>query len=564
MTNDRIGVFICSCDGQFEADIALESLSEQIALIDGVVTAEVVDEICGQAGVDGVVAAIEQHRIERVVIGGCSPMVNEAIYTSIMTRSGLNPFLLEIANLREQCVWVHASDRERLTAKAEVLLRMAVEKVRRNEPLETSEVPIRRASVLIIGSGVGGLTAAGDLADLGVKSDIVTTSDNLGGRLRRIHYGFGADSISEELDAIIHKVKQNRLIDLYYRSELVALEGSFGNFTATLEDMDGGGGTTVECAAVLIATGGQEVRPVGQYRYGEDPRVMTQYEFEDRLYADELDDVSDVVMIQCIGLGGNNTVWCSRTCCSASVTNALRFDEVNPDAAVHILYQNMMTYGLIEKYYLKAASKGTRYGLYHPDRLPKVVDHEDRLGVLFFDQVLEEEVLIPADLLVLSTATQPYPSRELAEILDVPLDEHGFFEEANMKHRPGSTVRKGVFLVGAAHAPKFAYEVVTEASAFAARIHALLKRGVVAVGGAIAEIDPRQCSSCLTCVRSCVYHAPFINRKGIAEIDAVKCEGCGVCVSECPAKAIVLHHYRDAALRAQTDAVLSDTEVKGL
>jgi heterodisulfide reductase subunit A len=313
----------------------------------------------------------------------------------------------------------------------------------------------------------------------------------------------------------------------------------------------------VEHGVTILATGGEELKPK-EYLYGEDPRVLTQLEMEALLHGDggKVEELREVVMIQCVGSRDEERPYCSRVCCAEAVKNALTLKALNPRARVSILYRDMRMYGTLEEDYARARRAGIRFLRYEEERKPEVASKEGDLELSFYNPVLRETLTLRPDLLVLSSATIPADTAELASMLKVPRTADGFFLEAHMKLRPVDFASEGLYLCGVAHSPKTIEESLSQASAAVARACTVLAKDQIQISGVVSVVDADKCAACLTCVRVCPYNVPVINKEGVAEIEAAMCHGCGICASECPGKAIKLQHFTDEQVMAKCDVIV--------
>jgi heterodisulfide reductase subunit A-like polyferredoxin len=457
---------------------------------------------------------------------------------------------------------------------------MAVAKAARLEPLQIGEVPVNNAA-LIIGGGAAGMTTALTLADQGFPVHLVEREAALGGNLRHLRYFVPSNGVEaaltpqQYLAETVSRVERHPLIRIHLNTELVETGGFMGNFTSTLRR--DGETSRVQHGAAIVATGGVEYKGK-EYGYGQDPRVVTQLEFE-ALLADlssnpaplrpgghSLQLPTSVVMIQCIGPAEK---FCSRLCCTTALKNALKIKALNPQAEVTIIYRDMRTYGFKERVYTEARRAGVRFVQYGFDRKPQVgIDKPagQRLSVRVWESVLGRELELTPDLLVLSTpVVPPSGARELASRLKLPVDMDGFFLEAHVKLRPVDFAAEGVFMAGLAHYPKFLDETIAQAQAAASRAASILSQESRWTNARVAVVDPLKCVGCLTCVRICPYDVPKVSRGttgvgdilGAAFIEPAICHGCGTCASECPARAIQLMHYTDVQTLTKVDALFN-------
>jgi len=540
----RIGVYVCHCGINIGGVVDVPAVVEYAKGLPHVVEAQEFLFTCSTDSQGQMARFIEEHQLNRVVVASCSPRTHESLFRDTLRRAGLNPYLFEMANIRDQCSWVHAKDHDAATAKAKDLVRMSVARAALLEPLHQFPAPVEQTA-LVIGGGPAGLTAALNLAEQGFYTHLVEKSDQLGGlarRLRRTLEGFDVQAWLSELE---DKVRHNGLIKIHLQTEVVEIKGHVGQFKASLKSGDRV--RSVAHGAVVVATGAEEYQPT-EFLAQEDERVTTQLALHEALHGqgDPLAGVRDVVMIQCVGSRDEEHPYCSRICCSQAVANALRIKELNPDIEVTVLFRDIRTFSLKELYYKQARDKGVRFVRFDAERPPQVSPGAEGLEVLVFDQILGEWLSFRADRLVLSAAVRPNAeTKHLAGALKLPLDSDGFFMEAHLKLRPVDFVNSGFFLAGGAHGPKFLEECISQAKAAAARAATILAQKEMMVGGEVAVVDGERCVACLTCVRSCPYGVPQLNEEGVVYIDPAACHGCGICASQCPRKLIQVQHHSD-------------------
>ncbi|MGW8317673.1 MAG: FAD-dependent oxidoreductase [Candidatus Promineifilaceae bacterium] len=594
----RIGVFVCHCGSNIGGFLDVPGVAEYARTLPGVAHAEDNLYTCSQDTIAHIIEQVKELELNRVVVASCTPLTHEPLFQDAIRLAGLNPYLFEMANIRNQCSWIHSNDWEGATDKAMTLVRMAVARSTKLKPLKTSEVAVSSAA-LVIGGGTAGMTAALTLAEQGFPVHLVEREDKLGGNLRHLRY-FASGQAAEEwtpheyLAEIVFRVRQHPLIETHLKTELVDTGGFKGNFTSTLRQ--NGNSFQVQHGVTIIATGGVEYRGP-EYGYGQDPRVLTQLEFEgwladqepsgrekaltrepggvvkvaaDSLLSHHSSLPNSVVMIQCVGPAER---FCSRLCCSSALKNALKIKELKPDCDVTIIYRDIRTYGFKERLYTQAREAGIRFIHYDFDRKPEVTARQesggqagDSLQVRIWEPILGRTVQLTPDLLVLSMPIVPPKStRQLASQLKLPVDMDGFFLEAHVKLRPVDFSADGVFMAGLAHYPKLLDESIAQAQAAASRAASILSQKSMLTNARVALVDPAKCVGCLTCVRICPYGVPSIVSSfagvggitGAAYIEPAVCHGCGSCVSECPARAIQLMHYTDAQTLTKLDALFS-------
>ena len=398
---------------------------------------------------------------------------------------------------------------------------------------------------MVVGGGMAGMTAALNLADQGFETFLIERSDQLGGMARRIHRTLEGVDVQPYLQETIHRVVSHPRIRLFPNTELRETTGTVGQFTSILYHQ--GEKRTVKHGAVVVATGGSEYRPT-EYHYGDHPRILTQLELQEKLFADPAGAGigGSVVMIQCVGSREEDHPYCSRVCCSTAVHNALRIKEISPRTEVVILYRDIRTYAQKELYYKQAREAGVRFIRFEPEKRPEVELVEGKLEVRVFDQNLKAGLLLRPDWIALSAAIRPAAeSKPLSQVLKLPFDADSFFLEAHIKLRPLDFANAGMFLCGLAHGPKSLEESIAQAKGAAARAATVLAQKLTMVGGPVAEVDEDLCVACLTCLRVCPFGVPRINERHFAQIDPAACRGCGNCASACPQGAIQVGHFRD-------------------
>ncbi|MGB9959645.1 MAG: FAD-dependent oxidoreductase [Candidatus Bathyarchaeales archaeon] len=553
----RIGVFVCHCGINIGGIVRVPEVVEYAKKLPNVVYAEENLYTCSDDTQKRIREKIVEYKLNRVVVASCTPRTHEPLFRETVREAGLNPYLFEMANIRDQCSWVHMHEPKEATEKAKDLVRAVVAKARLLKPLKNPTVNVTPVG-LVIGGGVSGMTAALELARQGFEVHLVEREKELGGHLRKIYYTLEGEDPQEQLRKLVKAVMENEKIHVYLGAEVTEVSGFVGNFKSKI--LYNGEEKLVEHGVVIVATGAVEYTPK-EYLYGQDPRIMTQHELEEKIAKGEV-NAQKVVMIQCVGARNEERPNCARICCGQAVKNALKLKALNPEAEVYVLYKDVRTYGFMEEYYREAAAKGVLFINYADERKPRVTIEDGKLKVAFWEPVLKQEVQIEPDLVVLSAATIPNPdNKKIAGMLKVPLTKDGFFLEAHMKLRPVDFQTDGVFLCGMAHSPKFIEESISQACAAAARAATILSKKALEMEGIVANVDEDLCSGCRICEYLCPYSAiEMIEKEGknVAHVIEALCKGCGVCGTACPTKAIVLGHFTTEEILAQVRAALKE------
>jgi len=559
----RIGVFVCHCGINIGGVVRVPEVTEYARGLPDVVYAEENLYTCSQDTNEKIKQKIKEHNLNRVIVASCTPRTHAPLFQNTIRQAGLNVHLFEMANIRDQCSWVHSHEPDRATEKAKDLVRMAVAKARLLEQLPRVTVPVKK-SALILGGGMSGMTCAIQLAEEGYETHIVEKEKELGGILRRIHYTLNGENAQTELKEIIKRVEGNEKIHVHTNAVLKGLSGYVGSYVATVS-IDGKE-EKIDSGVVIVSTGGVEYKPK-EYLYGKHSGVMTQLEFEELIAKDPqvAKRVKSVVMIQCVGCRTKERVYCSRVCCTETIKNALKLKEANPEVSVYVLHKDVRTYGFREDFYSEGAEKGVVFIRYYDDSLPTATIEGGRLQVQAFEHFLGEHILLRPDMLVLAAATLPNPDNEaLAKILKVPLSKDKFFLEAHMKLRPVDFATEGIYLCGLAHSPKFIEECIAQASAVVARASTILSKDSYETEGIVSQVNEEKCTGCGTCLTVCPYGAMEKTAEGVAKTNIVLCKGCGTCVASCPERAVRLPGFTDEQLIAQVaNAVKEVNGVKG-
>ena len=559
----RIGVFVCNCGINIGGIADVPAVRDYAGSLPHVVHVEDNLFTCSQDTQDHMKKIIQEKGINRVVVASCSPRTHEPLFQETIQDAGLNRYLFEMANIRDQNTWVHMNDPEKATQKAKDLVRMAVAKAAYIEPLHQEKLDIWQ-SALVVGGGVAGMEAAISIADQGFDVHLVEKAKELGGIANLLRSGWQGEPVPPYLEDLKNRTLNHSRVKVYFDGRVVSTSGSIGRFTSALSTgNENGQQAKVEHGITILATGGKEYMPT-EYLYGEHPNVMTHLDMDTAFTRSDprLAEANSVVFIQCVGSRNDERPYCSKICCTHSLKSALALKKLNPKIKVFIIYRDIRSYGFREEIYKEARESGVLFIRYDPEGPPVLeIDEDKQISLMVTDHVLRMPIHLHPDLVVLASAVLPNENKALYETFKVPVNNEGFLVEAHAKLRPVDFASDGIFLAGLAHYPKPLEETIAQAKAAAARALTILSRKSILVGGVVSTVDSDRCAACLTCVRTCPFHVPYVGEEGFAVIDAAECHGCGICAAECPGKAITLKHFTDQQITAKEDALFEEEAV---
>jgi len=563
----RIGVFVCHCGANIGRVVDVPSVVEYASTLDNVVHAQESIFACSTDNAQQISDTIKEKGLNRVVVAACTPRTHEPLFRDTLREGGINQYFFDMANIREHCSWVHSREKEDATQKAKDIVRMSVARSAFLEPLQEFELPVDKRA-LVVGGGLAGMTSALSLAKQGFEVYLVEKDTDLGGMARRLHYTLEGLDVQAYVGDLVRTVYQHPLIHVYTDAVITEATGYVGNFITKVTSNRGM--TEIKHGAAIIATGAEEYKPT-EYLYGEDDRVVTLLELEERIAKGEekVANAETLVMIQCVGCRNEDRNYCSRVCCDEAIKNALKLKAINPKVDIYILFRDMRTYGFKEDYYREASEKDVKFIRYELEDKPQVeaAEQEGRpvLRVTVTDPILGQKLAIDADLLALAAAVIPSATRnEISKLFKVPLNPDGFFQEAHVKLRPVDFAADGVFLCGMAHYPKHIPETVSQAYGAAGRAVTILTKDSVIASGAICEVNESDCVSCGACISVCKYGAiEFVEtpQGKKARVNPILCKGDGLCNAKCPTGAISLKHYTDEEVFRQIDAEVPEEEL---
>jgi heterodisulfide reductase subunit A2 len=551
----RIGVFVCHCGSNIAGYLDMEALADYAETLPHVTFVQRNLYTCSETGINEIKKGIEDHHLNRVVVASCSPRTHEPLFRSSCQEAGLNPYLFEMVNIRDQCSWVHMKEKEDGTTKAKQLIAMGIAKaalLKAQDPI-ISEVTLR---ALIIGGGPAGMTAALGLANRGYEVVLVERKTSLGGMLNQLNrLGPSMISAKDFVEEKVRAIMDHPKVTVFTEAHVVDVKGFIGKYQVGVETRTGI--KTIDIGVIIVAVGGVPFVPHGMYGY-DGKTVITQFEFEKHLNEGLDPEINNIVMIQCVGIRNEERPYCSRICCQTAIKNAMLVKDHNPDANVFILYRDIQMYGVEnEKMFRDSKAKGVRYIHYDPKTPPQVASHNVKVYHSLFGRDME----LPADLVVLSTPLVAHEDVvETSQLLRVPVDENGFFLEGHVKLKPLDFATDGIFLCGSARFPANIRETIAQGLGAAARASIPLSKGSVVVEPIISVLaNEDACRGCGLCVALCPYGALEIEetQKGrkVHVID-VACKGCGVCAATCYQHALTINSFTDEQIEAQIDAFL--------
>jgi heterodisulfide reductase subunit A len=538
----RIGVFICHCGINIGGFVDVPEVTRYAGTLPNVVLAERNLYTCSADTQTNIKEKVKDYNLNRVIVASCTPRTHEPLFQETIREAGLNRYLFQMANIRDQCSWVHMNEPEAATEKAKDLVRMAVNKARNIEPIERIKLKVT-PKTLVIGGGISGMTAALNFANQEFETYLVEKEPILGGFANHIYHSLEGGNVQAFVKDLIEKVNSNKYIHVYTNTEMENIDGYIGNFTSSILVGKNKDRVEFDHGVVIVATGAKEYQPK-EYLFGQNDNVILQSEFERRLNeSDEIKTNKSVVMIQCVGSRNEEHPYCSKMCCAEAVKNAILAKEKNPNVEVTILFRDIRTYGFKEKYYRKAREIGVIFIEYDEKDPPKVEAEGSKLKIEVTTPK-KDKIVINSDLLVLSSGI--YANRddneELAKMLKVPLNDDNFYLEAHVKLRPVDFATEGVFVAGLAHCPKTIEDSITQANAAVSRACTILSKEEIEAEGKTARVNIARCIGCGMCVENCAYNAIELiedRRFGtIASINQALCKGCGACSGNCRCAAI--------------------------
>ncbi len=553
----RVGVFVCHCGINIGSIVNVPEVIEFAKTLPYVILADHNLYTCSQDTQEKMKELIIEHKLNRIVVSSCTPRTHEPLFQNTIREVGLNSYLFSMANIREHVSWVHRNVPKDATEKAKDLVAMAVAKAVLQEPIADLSVKVIQKAI-VIGGGIAGMTAANELSKQGYQTYLLEKSSELGGLSNKIRNLITNENLPSHLESLKKQIESNDKIKLFLNAEIKEIGGSIGNYSATINS--NGKTENIEAGAIIIATGGKEYVPT-EFNYGNDERILLQLELEEKINNNELKNINNIVMIQCVGSRCEERNYCSRVCCTEALKNAIALKKINPKMNITILNRDIRSYGFKEIYYRDARDLGVKFIKFNNDEKPLLnYDDDKKINISIFDHTFERTIIFKPDLLILSSAIIPNVDENLVEQLKLPLDENKFFLEAHTKLRPIDFSTDGIFLCGLAHSPKFIEESIIQAQGAVSRACTILSEDSIEIEGIKPRINPQICVGCGICVEECPFDALSLQsygKKKISVINIAKCHGCGICASSCPRGASELIHFNDSEIITQIESLTS-------
>jgi len=557
----KIGVYVCECGNNIADNVDIDRVIEAISPLRDVAVVEKYRLLCSEDGKEYLKQSIKDHELTHLVVAACSPKQHEHTFMSVCEAANFNPYLFQMANIREQCAWV-TQDKEEATDKAIRQIAAAIARVAYHEALEKRDIDVS-PDVLIIGGGIAGIKAAQVLAAPDRKVYLVEKGSSLGGKVKGFDKLFtkmesGSVLIKNELK----ELQEDENIEVFTDSEVEQILGFFGNFEikvvrkAANEELD------FNVGAVVLATGFDLMDPKGltQYGHGKLDDVYTSLEFEEMNFSTRKvllkngKPPESVAIIHCVGR--ENKGYCSKVCCMYSLKFARMLKVQLPKVKVSQLYSDLCIPGkAYQKFYEETKGLGVEFV-----RAEKTnVTQNGKSMTLKYESETGTKGDLAVDMVILVPAMEPSSdTNKFAEMLGIPMDDEGFPAQEHQKLAPVASSVEGVFVVGCAQGPKNISESIVQSEAAAGKILSSLVPGrKLELEVKTSEISETFCTGCKTCISVCPYSAiSFDDFRKISVVNEALCHGCGVCAAACPSGAASVKNFAFTQIYQEVEALL--------
>ncbi len=572
----KVGVYICHCGGNISDVIDVKEVVKALSSYHGVAVSTDYVFMCSSTGQTLIEDDIKNKGINRVVIAACSPTLHKLTFRGTLERAGLNPYLYEHVNIREQDSWVHKSNKKAATQKAIRLVKAAVEKISRQNPLSAIRVSAEKA-IAVVGGGIAGMNAALSLAKLDYKVYLIEKENRLGGRLNDLGNIYpGGARASDIVSGLEKEIRNLKNIEILENSELKEVSGYVGNFEIEIGNSIDKSSKKFKAGSIIITSGHKNYIPYdGEYGYLLNEKIITLPKFIEMLKSDErgeaFKEIKNIAFIHCVGSrhiqgvdklpeGRKLNEYCSRICCTSTIYSINQLLDKYPQIQVYDFYRDIRTYGLQhESYYEDLSKKGVVFFRYADTERPIVKVSDGKISISAKDVLTwNEEIEVDADMLVLSTGIMPADISLIVDKLKLPIGTDGFLLEAHPKLRPVEVPNLGIYIGGTAQAPMDSIEASYGGKAAASKAALLLSSGEIILDPFVAFVDRELCDGCEKCVSECLYPGAIVMEEGKARVLSPLCKGCGACAAICPKRAINLAGYSLDQLDAMVDAIAKE------
>lgn len=580
----KVAVYVCHCGGNISDVVDVKRVVQELSKYHDVVVARDYAFMCSSTGQSIIEEDIKNNGINKIVVAACAPQLHELTFREVLARAGLNPYLYEHVNIREQVSWVHKHDKEGATKKAISLIKAGVEKILRQDPLNPIRVnAIKR--VAVIGGGISGMRASITCAENGLEVCLIEKTDKLGGNLNRKGYVYpSGEKAIDIVERFQKEVFSNPKIKVYLNTQITSISGYIGNFQINIESDKWNG--KVEAGVIIIATGFQHYQPFdGEYGWMNSKFIVTLPQFIEILEISKGSDfkyegknIKSVAFIHCVGSrqidgidkpqkDGKVNEYCSRICCTAAIYTMNKMKEKFPNVNVYSIYTDIRTYGMNEKYYEQASKNDVIFFRRPIEERPQVLVNDFNITVKTRDILtFNEEIEMDVDMIVLVTGMMPSDISDLVEHMKIARSTNRFLQEVHPKLKPVEVANYGIFIAGTSQGPMDIVESIQAANTAAAKAVILLSKPDIPLDPYVAVVDEDRCNGCELCTYECSYDGALTmiektvdgKKKKIAYVNAALCKGCGACVAVCQPRAIRLNGWDLKQFEAMVDAIAKE------